>query len=63
MFLTAKVWNGGKDFSTKLVKVTKTNAYIIYALSYGEDTSKVSLRILIKNLIDELIDHPIDMFF
>ena len=63
IFLKAKLWNSGKDFSPFFFKVTKANAYILYALSHVEGTTKVSPRKLKKTLIDKLIDYLIDIMF
>ena len=50
-------------FSNLFLKVTKTNAYILYALSHVEGTTKVSPRKFKKTLIDKLTDYLTDMFF
>ena len=60
MFLIRQLWNVGKYCLPDFFKVTKTNAYIIYASSRVEGTTKAFLRRLKKTLVDELIDHPID---
>ena len=60
MFLIRKLGNVGKYCLPDFFKVTKTNAYILYALSRVEGTTKAFLQKLKKTLVDELIDHPID---